>query len=145
MKTKLNEYSLKITKTDFNKVKISNCNDAVNYIRQFYFDDIEIYESSFILLMNHAGYTIGYAKISQGGVTGTIMDPKIVFKYVIDSLATQFIICHNHPSGNTNPSEADKQMTKRLKEFSQLIDVNLLDHVILTSESYYSFMEGGLL
>ena len=145
METKLNEYSLKITKTNFNKVKIGDSKDAVNYIRQFYFDDIDIYESSFILLLNHSGMTIGYAKISQGGVTGTIIDPKIVFKYVIDSLATRFIICHNHPSGNTKPSDADKQITYKLKEFANLIDVNLLDHIILTSDSFYSFMEEGLL
>jgi DNA repair protein RadC len=141
----IKQYSLKTEKTDFEKVSITSSESAAKYIRQFYSDDIEIYESFFILLLNRANKTIGYAKISQGGVAGTYVDKKIVAKYIIDSLASGVIIAHNHPSGNLQPSEPDKRITKDIKEICTLIDSSLLDHVILTSEGYLSFSDEGIL
>jgi DNA repair protein RadC len=141
----IKQYSLKTEKTDFEKVSITSSKNAADYIRQFYSDDIEIYESFFILLLNRANKTIGYAKISQGGITGTYVDKKIIAKYVIDSLASGIIIAHNHPSGNLTPSDADKRITKEIKEICTLIDSSLLDHVILTSEGYLSFSDEGIL
>ena len=141
----LKQYTLKAEKTDFEKVLITSSKSAAEYIRQFYSDDIEIYESFFILLLNRANKTIGYAKISQGGITGTVVDKKIIAKYVIDSLASGVIIAHNHPSGQLVPSDADKRVTKDIKEVCSLIDTQLLDHVILTSESYLSFSDEGIL
>lgn len=141
----LKQYTLKAEKTDFEKVLITSSKSAAEYIRQFYLDDIEIYESFFILLLNRANKTIGYAKISQGGITGTVVDKKIIAKYVIDSLASGVIIAHNHPSGQLVPSDADKRITKDIKEVCYLIDTQLLDHVILTSEGYLSFSDEGIL
>ncbi len=143
MTKQLNEFTLKVNKSEFKKQRISNQEEAADYIRKFYSDDIEIYESSFILLLNRANDTIGYAKISQGGITGTVIDTKIVLKYCIDSLASAFILCHNHPSGNLKPSKEDIQLTNKIKEAAKLIECDLLDHIILTSEGYYSMMEGG--
>jgi DNA repair protein RadC len=144
MKT-ISKFELKKSSTTFEKVKITSSIDAQNYIRQFYFDDIEIYESCFILLLNRNNQTIGYAKISQGGITGTIVDAKIICKYAVDSLASGVILAHNHPSGNLNPSQGDKDMTNKIKDALKLLDTSLFDHVILTSEGYYSFMENGYL
>jgi len=142
MKT-ISEYQLKKVSSDLPKVKVNNSQIAADYIRQFYFDDISIYESCFVLLLNRANDTIGYAKISQGGVTGTIIDTKLVFKYAVDSLASSLVICHNHPSGQLTPSQDDINITKRIKEACKLFDMCLLDHIILTEESYYSFADNG--
>ena len=136
-------YALKTIQSDFPKEKVGSSREAVNFIRNFYSDDIEIYESMFLLLVNRRNYTIGYAKISQGGITGTVCDVKIVAKYCIDSLASGAIVAHNHPSGNLTPSEADKKITEQLKNALKLIDCNLLDHVILTADNFYSFADEG--
>lgn len=138
-------YTIKKQETDFPIVKIKQASDAVNYIRQFYHDDIEIYESFFILLLNRANETIGYAKISQGGITGTVVDTKIICKYVVDSLASGVILAHNHPSGNKQPSTQDIEVTKRLSNAIQILESQVLDHVILTKNDFYSFQENCLL
>ena len=144
MKT-INQYSLKADKTDFPKVQIKRSADAAEFIRQFYSDDIEIYESCFILLLNRQNMTVGYAKISQGGVAGTVVDIKIVCKYVVDSLCSNVIIAHNHPSGSTKPSDADIQLTSKLQQALTLLESKLCDHIILTSDSYLSLADEGLI
>jgi len=136
-------YELKKIQSEFPKTKIRSSADSAEFIRQFYSDDIDIFESSFILLLNRANNTIGYAKISQGGITGTVVDPRLVAKYAVESLATAVILAHNHPSGNTEPSIADKEITNKIKNGLKLLDVNLLDHLILTNESYYSLADNG--
>lgn len=131
---------------DFPQTQITSSQVSYDVIRQFYGDDIEMYESFFILLLNRANKTIGWAKISQGGVTGTIVDPRIILKYVVDSLACGVIVAHNHPSGNLQPSESDKTITNRLKQALALVDTNIIDHIILTPENgYYSFLDNGQL
>jgi len=137
--------SLKKDPTQFERIKINSSNDSANYIRQFYSDDIEIYESFFILLLNRQNKTIGYAKISQGGVAGTVVDAKILLKYVVDTLASAVILCHNHPSGNLNPSTQDLDLTKKLSQAIKLVDSQVLDHIILTPDSFYSFADNGLI
>ena len=142
---KIKRFELKTSQTNLEQVKISNSENAADFIRQFYSDDIEIYESFFILLMNRANKVTGYAKISQGGVCGTIVDKKILLKYVVDSLASGVIIAHNHPSGTLSPSDSDIRITKEVKELCKLVDSTLLDHVILTVESFYSFADNEIL
>jgi DNA repair protein RadC len=136
-------YELRKLQTEFPKAKISKAEDGYKFIKQFYGDDIEIYESFFILLMNRANQTIGYAKISQGGITGTVVDTKIIAKYAVDCLASGIVLAHNHPSGNLQPSTQDLQLTKKLTEAMKLLDVSILDHLIITTEGYYSFVENG--
>jgi len=142
---KAKKFDLKATDSEFTKVKITGSETAEKYIRQFYGDDLEIFESFFILLLNRANETIGYAKISQGGIVGTVVDKKIILKYVVESLASGVILAHNHPSGNTNPSDADLKITREIKELCNLIDSPVLDHVILTADSFYSFADNGKL
>jgi len=139
------ELTIKKNKSDFAQVKIKLSSDAANVMRQFYFDDIEIFESFFILLLNRANNTIGYVKISQGGCISTVVDVKLIAKYALDSLAQGVILCHNHPSGNLQPSDGDKSMTDRIKQVLDLFQCNVLDHIILTKEGYYSFADEGLL
>lgn len=142
-KSNLKRIELKFNNTEFKKVKVKAAQTAYNVIKEFYHDDINIYESFFILLLNRQNITIGYAKISQGGVAGTVVDKSIVAKYCIDALASGVIIAHNHPSGTLRPSEADYKITKEIKAGLKLFDIQLLDHIILTDQSYVSMAENG--
>ena len=142
-KSKISEFSLKYTKTDIQKTKVTTSESASNVIRKFYFDDINIYESFFILLLNRANNTTGFAKISQGGTAGTVVDIKIIAKYAVDSLSPNVIICHNHPSGNKQPSDADLNITRKIKDALLLLDIKLIDHIIITENDFYSFADNG--
>ena len=142
-KSTISEYSLKYTKSEIQKTKITTSESAYSVIKKFYFDDINIYESFFILLLNKANNTTGFAKISQGGTAGTVVDIKIIAKYAVESLSSAVIICHNHPSGNIKPSEADINITKKIKDALLLLDISLTDHIILSENNYYSFADNG--
>lgn len=143
--TTISEISLKRTPSEFQKIIITNSQESADYIRQFYFDDITIYESVFLLLLDRQNKTIGYAKISQGGITGAVVDIKIVCKYIVDSLASGAILCHNHPSGNLVPSTADIEITKKIVNILKLMNSQLMDHIILTENSFYSFADNELM
>ena len=136
-------FELRKNQTEFQPVKIRSSDAAYNLIKNFYSDDIEILESCFILLLNNASKAIGYAKISQGGITGTVIDVRIVAKYAVDSLATSVILAHNHPSGNLNPSQADISITEKVKNALALLDIKLIEHLILTVDGFYSFADEG--
>ena len=142
-KSTISEYSLKYTKSEIQKTKITTSESASKVIRQFYFDDINIYESFFILLLNRANNTTGFAKISQGGTAGTCVDIKIIAKYAVESLSSAVIICHNHPSGNKQPSDADLNITRKIKDALLLLDIQLIDHIIITENDFYSFADNG--
>ena len=144
METTIKKYELRKNDTNFARVTIKDSQLAADFIRSFYSDDIGIFESSFILLLDQSNTTIGYAKISQGGIAGTVVDPIIVAKYAVDSLAKGIILAHNHPSGNLNPSEGDIAITKKIKARLALFDINVLDHIILTETSYTSLSDLGL-
>jgi len=139
------QLSLKKEPTQFVSRKVLSSHDAEICIREFYSDDIEVYESFFLLLLNTANQTIGYVKISQGGITATIVDVRLIAKYAVESLATKVVIAHNHPSGNLTPSEEDKKITAKIKNGLGFLDIQLLDHIIITSNSYFSFLDEGLL
>ena len=136
-------FELKKIQTNFPKVKITESEQAAKFIKQFYGDDIEIFESFFILLLDRNNQTIGYAKISQGGICATVVDVRIIAKYAVESLCSGIILAHNHPSGNLNPSGQDLEITNKIKQALKIFDVAVLDHVILTAESYYSMVDNG--
>ncbi len=96
--------------------KLTGEPDANDFVRNFYSHDIEIYECFFILLLNRSNTTIGYAKISQGDIVGTVIDTTIIAMYCVKALAKSVILCHNHPSGTLFLSEADKVITKKIAE-----------------------------
>jgi len=148
-KTLISERTLKVSEknTTFKKAKIRVSRDAADYIRQFYYDDIEIFESVFILLINMSNNVIGFAKISQGGINSSIVDVKIIAKYAIDTLATGIILAHNHPTGNIQPSENDITITKKVKDTLDIFGCQLLDHIIITNDKdrYFSFADDGIL
>ncbi len=103
------------------------------------------HEEFWILLLNRSNKIIDRFKMSQGGVTGTVIDVKIILKKAIEKLASSVILCHNHPSGNRNPSKADENITIKLKESAQLMDISVLDHIIVADNNYFSFADDGKL
>jgi len=103
------------------------------------------HEEFWILFLNRANRVTGRMKISQGGVSGTVTDVRIVMKKAIESLASGLVICHNHPSGNNSPSDSDIRITQKIKEAGALMDIQLLDHLIIAGKEYYSFADNGAL
>lgn len=103
------------------------------------------HEEFWILFLNRSNKVINRMKLSQGGISGTVTDVRIVMKKAIEYLASGIIVCHNHPSGNLSPSEADNRITMKIKEAGNIMDIQLLDHLIITDKDYYSFADNGLL
>jgi DNA repair protein RadC len=125
------------------KPKITSSKDAYNIIFPL-ISDLQ-HEEFWVLLLNRSNKIIDKNKISQGGVAGTVIDVKIILKKAIEKLASSVILCHNHPSGNTEPSEADMGITRKLKEAAEVMDIKLLDHLIVADNSYFSFLDEGIL
>jgi len=103
------------------------------------------HEEFWILFLNRSNKVINQMKLSQGGVSGTVTDVRLVMKKAIEYLASGIIVCHNHPSGNLNPSESDSKITQKIKEAGNLMDIQLLDHLIISDKDYFSFADNGLL
>jgi len=102
------------------------------------------HEEFWVLFLNNSNKVISKAQLSKGGITGTIVDTRLVFKLALESGATGLILCHNHPSGNLVASPADKEITNRLKLAGQSLDVKVLDHLIIGETNYYSFVDEGI-
>jgi DNA repair protein RadC len=102
------------------------------------------HEEFWLLMLNRANSVIKKELISRGGVSGTVVDTKIIFKIAVDNHASSIIICHNHPSGNLKPSEADLKITKNIKEAGKIMEISLLDHLIITENGFFSFVDEGV-
>jgi DNA repair protein RadC len=103
------------------------------------------FEEFWIILLNKANRIIDTVKISEGGVSGTVVDPKKVYYFAVSKLSSSLILVHNHPSGNKQPSEQDIAMTRKLKEAGSYFDIQVVDHVIIAGQGYYSFADDGKL
>lgn len=103
------------------------------------------HEEFWIVLLNRSNKIIDRIKISQGGIAGTVTDVRLILRTALEKLASAIILCHNHPSGNQKPSEADINITQKIKESGSLMDINLLDHIIITDGTYYSFADEGII
>lgn len=142
--TTIPELSIGRKKSDVKKVKIENPTDSANFFRSIWDEDtLEYSESSMVIYLNRANNSIGWIKVSSGGIDACIIDVRVVLGLALKVGATSFIIAHNHPSGNLNPSEADNRITKKLKDASALVDIVMLDHLIITENGYYSFKESS--
>lgn len=126
------------------KVKIVTSEDAHAELRPL-FKQISYKEEAYMLLLNRANNTLGWVKLSEGGINGTIMDIRIILQHALLAHASNIILAHNHPSGNLKPSHEDMNVTKRIRESSRLMEVELLDHLIITSEGYTSLADEGRL
>jgi len=125
------------------KEKISGSRDVFEYFQNNLADNQ--YEEFWILLLTRANKIIKKSSISQGGIAGTVADPKKIFKTALEHNASSIILCHNHPSGNIKPSEADIKLTKKLKDAGVLLDISVLDHVIVGDNTYFSFADENLI
>jgi DNA repair protein RadC len=122
---------------------ISSSKDVFNYFHPIMVD--LVHEEFWALYLNRSNKIIDKYKLSQGGVSGTVTDIRLILKKAIELLASSFIVCHNHPSGNVNPSENDTNITNKLKAAGSQMDINLLDHVIIANNSYFSYTDEGIL
>jgi DNA repair protein RadC len=126
--------------------KIISSQDAYDVMKKFWDENkISFVEQFKIALLNRANTVIGIVEISTGGITGTVADIRLIIAAAIKSNAVGIILAHNHPSGNCKPSQADIDLTKKIAGAAKLFDVQLLDHLIITDESYLSMAEEGLL
>lgn len=103
------------------------------------------HEEFWIIYLNNSNKVIDQIQLSKGGITGTLVDVRLTLRKALELGATALILSHNHPSGNLNASEADKQLTKKLKTGAESLDIKVLDHIIVTEKSYFSFADEGLL
>lgn len=108
-------------------------------------DKMELLEQFKILLLNRANRVIGIYEVSSGGMAGTVADPKLIFSTALKACASSIILSHNHPSGNLKPSQADIALTQKLIAAGSFLDIAVLDHLIMTSEGYYSFEDEGII
>ncbi len=126
--------------------KISSSRDAHEVLKRVWNDSvIELCEQFKVIFTNRANKVLGVFEVSTGGIAGTVADPKLIFVAALKAGATGLILSHNHPSGNLTPSHADIELTKKIKEGGRLLEIQVLDHIIITSESYYSFADEGFL
>lgn len=109
-----------------------------------YFQESDV-EKVFVILLHVSNVLISIEQIAVGGLNMVTVDPKVIFKLAIDKRATNIILCHNHPSGNLSPSNSDRQLTQRIKECAELMSMNIIDHLIVTDASFFSFADNSLL
>jgi len=132
---------------NFHEVKdngqITGSRDASNYIKPL-IADLQ-HEEFWVLFLNRRNSILSSEKLSMGGMTGTVIDVRLVLKSALERHATSLIFCHNHPSGNLDPSDADKRITRQLKEAGAIMEIPVIDHLIVTQSGYFSFADEGLL
>ena len=123
--------------------RITNSIDVVEIMKQ---DLMDLnHEEFWIIILNRANYVLRKNKISSGGISGTVADPKLIFKSALDHSGSSIILVHNHPSGNLQPSQADISLTKTLKEAGKFLEIPVLDHIIVSDNSYFSFADEGMI
>jgi DNA repair protein RadC len=125
------------------KVKITS--SKLIYEEMYPFLADKKYEEFWVVYLNRNNMVIDKKQISSGGVSATVVDPKIIFKYALENLASGIILVHNHPSGNIQASSQDIQLTKKIKDAANVFDIKVLDHLIFAGEQYYSFADNGAL
>jgi len=149
MKTKVNEISITYQGNFKMKQapKITSSNSAVELLFESWNKDhIGLQECFKVILLNNSNKVKGIFEVSSGGITGTLVDVRILFAVILKSLTTSIILAHNHPSGNLKPSEADKQLTNKIKNAGEFLDIKLLDHLIIIPDGdYFSFADEGIL
>lgn len=127
------------------RLKVTSSLDAVHIFRTNWSDDIELCETFNVLFLNRANQVIGLYTASKGGVDATVVDARLIFSAALKALASGVILAHNHPSGNLTPSPHDIKLTQSLKSAGEVLSIPVLDHVIITEYSHYSFADEGAL
>lgn len=125
------------------KIRISGSQDVYSLFQPLIAD--LSHEEFWVLIMNRSNRVIDNIRISQGGISGTVIDVRLILKNALDRLASSLILCHNHPSGNLKPSDADIKITSKIADASRTMDIQLLDHIIIADNSYFSFSDEGMI
>lgn len=123
--------------------KISSSNDIVS-IFQSMLGDLQ-HEEFWVVYLNRGNKILAKKQLSSGGMSGTVVDPRMIFKSALDQKAQALILCHNHPSGTAKPSEADIRLTKNMVEAGKVLEISVLDHIIITQKAFYSFADEGMM
>lgn len=143
---KIAEISVSYSSSKQKKLKVTKSKDCYDILLNSWDKNtIELQEEFKILLLNRSNIVLGVYPVSKGGVSGTFVDAKLVFSVALKCNASSIIIAHNHPSENLTPSEADKNLTKKLESAGQYLDIVLLDHLIITKDDFYSFSDNALI
>jgi DNA repair protein RadC len=128
------------------RLKVTSSKDAYQALLQSWDSNtLELCEEFKILFLNRANKILGLFNLSRGGVAGTVADPKLIFAAALKANASGIIMAHNHPSGNFQPSQPDLDITRKCKEAGRLLEIQVLDHLIITSEGYFSMADEGVL
>jgi DNA repair protein RadC len=128
------------------RAQITSSKDAYQVLMQLWDENkIEFVEQFKVLFLNKANKVLGVYDVSTGGISGTVADPRVIFVAALKANCCGIIVSHNHPSGNLKPSRQDEELTQKIKNAGQLLDIKLFDHVIVTNETYFSFADEGLL
>lgn len=133
-------YNPKVKASD--RPGITNSSDAAKLFKDNW-DEIEIRESFKVMYLNRGSKVLGIRRVSEGGLVGTVIDIRQILGIALKCGATAIILCHNHPSGNLQPSEADRKITRKIKQSGEVMDIKALDHLIISSENYLSFADEG--
>lgn len=133
------------TKASAPRPLIRNAADAFQVLQPFFDECMDTHEEFWVILLDRANRAKSVYKVSQGGVTGTTCDPRLVFACALKCLASNIILAHNHPSGQLRPSEEDIRLTRKLVEGARFLDLTIFDHLILSREGYYSFADNTLI
>jgi DNA repair protein RadC len=140
------QITYKTTVKASDRPQISTSIDVFEVLKENWnYEIIEFIEEFKIMLLNRANRVLAIVPISVGGTAGTIADPKVIFVSALKCNAASIVLCHNHPSGNLKPSNADTELTKKLKEAGKFLDLPVLDHIILTKDGFYSFADEGMM
>lgn len=125
------------------KPVVRDSHQVANYLRVMLQDhNREIFA---VLFLNQANRVNHFEVVSQGGITGTVADPRIILKKALETNAVNVILCHNHPSGNLNPSRADEELTFKIREAAKYFDIKVIDHIIVSDDGYFSFADSGMM
>jgi DNA repair protein RadC len=122
---------------------IKDSKDIANFLQPLLKD--HKHEVFAVVFLNRANKINHFEIVSQGGITGTVADPRVILKKALEEDAVSIVLCHNHPSGSLKPSRADEELTKKIKEAASFLDIKVLDHVIVSEDGYYSFADDGIL
>lgn len=145
-KYKFPKIKVKVSVTKGDKVTITSPDKMVEVMRSIFDADTILWTEEVIMVcLNRANDVVGYYRVSSGGFSGTVLDPRVVMTIALQNACSSIILAHNHPSGNLRPSEGDKAITEKIRKACAFFDMNLLDHLIITDESYLSFKEEGLI
>lgn len=140
------QLSYKSTVKPSQRPKINESKDAYEVLKQSWDSSkLELVEQFKAMFTNRANKVLGIYEVSTGGIAGTVADPRLIFVGALKVGASGVILSHNHPSGNLKPSQADIDLTKKIKDAGRFLEIQLLDHVIITSEGYFSFADEGVL